>query len=174
MSFIDKHGYCFEKKDGKVIKRATRVWCEHFGKDKVPDGYVIHHINGDRLDDRIQNLQCVEDTIHRRYHNIKNYNEMSDYEKDDICLRLNIGREEWFDNLSENEKKERWLHLAKKNNTTGYYRVYKDKNKRMKQGFIWRYKYYDNGKLKAIVSVDIDKLKEKVLDKGLEWIEFND
>ena len=36
-----------------------------------------------------------------------------------------------------------------------------------------KYKYYDeNGKPHAIVSIDIDKLKEKVLACGLLWINY--
>ena len=31
-----------------------------------------------------------------------------------------------------------------------------------------------NGKQKTLSSVDLDKLKKKVLDKKLEWIEFKD
>lgn len=63
---------------------------------------------------------------------------------------------------------------SKVQNTSGYYRVCKAKNKRYKQGFRWSYQYYENGKHKEISSVDIKKLEEKVKEKGLEWEELND
>ena len=58
-------------------------------------------------------------------------------------------------------------------NTSGYYRVTKDKCPHCGQGFIWAYQYYDdNGKLKKVRSVDIKKLEGKVRNKGLEWREL--
>ncbi len=55
-------------------------------------------------------------------------------------------------------------------NTTGYYRVFKNKNSTYKQGFTWVYYYYDeNGKQKRVSSVDLKKLEVKVKEKGLPW-----
>ena len=60
--------------------------------------------------------------------------------------------------------------MSKSRNSTGFFRVTKQKDSCCKQGFKWKYQYIDeDGKQKAIYSVDIDKLKQKVLDKGLEW-----
>ena len=56
-----------------------------------------------------------------------------------------------------------------KKNTVGYYRVHKYKTSDCKQGFTYRYKYYENGKQRAISSVDIKTLEEKVKARGLEW-----
>ena len=43
------------------------VWEDWYGKP-VPNGCEIHHLNGDKLDNRIQNLQCVTKKNHRKYH----------------------------------------------------------------------------------------------------------
>jgi hypothetical protein len=52
------------------------------------------------------------------------------------------------------------------NNKTGYFRVHKMKKSNCKQGFVWRYSYYDdNGKRKSITSVDIKKLEKKLKQK---------
>ena len=60
--------------------------------------------------------------------------------------------------------------ISEAKNTSGYYRVSIIKNKTYKQGFTYVYGYCDeNGKKKTISSVYIDKLKEKVISKGLEW-----
>ena len=57
-----------------------------------------------------------------------------------------------------------------KSNTSGYFRVNKHKTSQCKQGFFWRYRYYDEyGKRREIVSVDIQKLEKKVKDRNLEW-----
>lgn len=63
---------------------------------------------------------------------------------------------------------------SRQQNTTGYYRVRKAKTNSCKQGFYYRYRYYDdNGKRKEISSVDIKKLEEKVKKAGLEWMKFD-
>lgn len=59
--------------------------------------------------------------------------------------------------------------ISRAQNTTGYYRVRKHKDSSCKQGFIWEYQYYDNGKRKSIKRIDIDKLEQKVKDQGLPW-----
>ena len=64
---------------------------------------------------------------------------------------------------------------SQKNNTSGYYRVYKHKSKSCKQGFTWEYRYTDeDGKRKKICSVDLDLLEKKVKAQGFEWRCFNE
>ena len=45
---------------------AVAVWCWHNGE--VPDGYEIHHINEDKTDDRLENLEAVLVSEHRSHH----------------------------------------------------------------------------------------------------------
>lgn len=61
-----------------------------------------------------------------------------------------------------------------KNHRTGILRVYPSVKSRTNQGFCWNYTYRENNKYKTISSVDLYKLKEKVLKKGLEWIVVNE
>lgn len=64
---------------------------------------------------------------------------------------------------------------SKNHNSSGYYRVYKHKSKTTKQGFIWEYRYTDkDGKRKKICSIDIQKLEERVKNKGFDWVCFKD
>lgn len=59
--------------------------------------------------------------------------------------------------------------LSERCNITGFYRVSKDKDNACKQGFLWRYKYCENGKQKSIKSVNLSKLQEKVKKYNLPW-----
>ena len=59
--------------------------------------------------------------------------------------------------------------ISEAQNTTGFYRVYKQKDNHYKQGFIWRYQYFLDSKRKSIKSVDLKKLEKKVKKEGLEW-----
>ena len=58
---------------------------------------------------------------------------------------------------------------SERHNTTGFYRISKEKGSSYKQGFRWVYRYFDNNKHKSISSIDLKKLEEKVRKEGLEW-----
>lgn len=64
------------------------------------------------------------------------------------------------------------LNISKQQNKTGYFRVSKEYGKQYKKGFRYRYIYLENGKRKEIKSVNLDNLKEKVIEKGLPWIKL--
>lgn len=56
-----------------------------------------------------------------------------------------------------------------KDNKTGYFRVIKTPKNDCKQGFYWRYQWREDGKRYCLSSVNFEKLKGKVLEKGLPW-----
>lgn len=62
--------------------------------------------------------------------------------------------------------------ISKKTNTSGYYRVYKQKGDTYKQGFRWVYRCKVNGKNICLKSVDLDKLERKVKEKGLPFFKL--
>ena len=37
--------------------------------DNIPEKYEIHHINGNKVDNRLQNLECLSKSEHRKRHN---------------------------------------------------------------------------------------------------------
>ena len=113
------------------------VWEDWYDK-KIPKGYDIHHLNGDKLDNRIQNLQCVERSAHIRFHS---------------------------KNISDEHRRKN----IEAHNTTGFLHVCKHKCSTCKQGFRWCYQYSVDGKQKPITSVDIFKLRDKVIARGLKW-----
>lgn len=60
----------------------------------------------------------------------------------------------------------------RKDNKSGYYRVYLDKDTSCAQGFIYRYNYKENGKNTSMAATKIEKLEQKVKEKGLPWKKF--
>ena len=65
------------------------------------------------------------------------------------------------------------IDFSKYKSSSGIYRVSFVENKRNGNDY-WSYQYYENSKLKRIVSVNLYKLKVIVLEKGLDWIEFSE
>ena len=51
----------------RVCQLHRRVWKDHFGE--VPKDHQIHHKNGIKTDNRIENLECVHIAERRRIHN---------------------------------------------------------------------------------------------------------
>lgn len=141
---VNNHGYyqiTSKIHNGKLLHRLIyeSVW------GKIPEGYVIHHIDGDKTNNCILNLLIVDKEHHSSLHN---KGRALPFE---LCKQRSIN-----------------------NSSTGYYRVTKDKTKYCKKGFIWLYQYRVNGKFKKIRSVDINKLEEKVKSKGLPWFKFGE
>jgi hypothetical protein len=84
------------------------------------------------------------------------------YDEEEIKVRQ-------YDKLRGKNK----LDFSKYKSTSGIYRVSFVENKRNGNDY-WSYQYYENSKLRRIVSVNLYKLKLVVLEKGLDWIEFTD
>ena len=62
--------YCYNRK--KWIAEHRAVWEEANGP--IPDGYVIHHVNGDKRDNRIENLEMLTMNEHHRGHFVRRMN----------------------------------------------------------------------------------------------------
>lgn len=138
---IDNEGYfkITSKREGNYNKRLHRLIIEKFYQIKILDGWVVHHNNQNKLDNRITNLYLMRTEKHNKLHNIS----------DKTAIKL-----------------------SKVQNSTGYYRVKKHKDKSCKQGFIWRYCYYQGGSRRCIESVNLNSLKEKVIKNNLIWREL--
>lgn len=53
---------------GKNFQEHRLVWEENFGK--IPEGCVVHHIDGDRKNNNIDNLAIMASGAHTRLHNL--------------------------------------------------------------------------------------------------------
>ena len=67
--------------------------------------------------------------------------------------------------MTEETKKK----MSKSHNTTGFYRVSKEKRNTCKQGFIWVYTDQSKSTRKRLTSTNLLKLQEKVEAQGLLW-----
>lgn len=56
-----------EGNKGKLLHRL--IWEDFYGKS-IPNGYSIHHKDGNPLNNEIWNLQCCENSKHMRFHAI--------------------------------------------------------------------------------------------------------
>jgi hypothetical protein len=54
------------KLNGKRIYSHRKVWT--LANGEIPDGYVIHHINGDSKDNRLENLAMMTKEAHHAFH----------------------------------------------------------------------------------------------------------
>ena len=57
---------------GKNLKTTylhRKIWEDHYGT--IPKGMVIDHINGDTVDNRIENLQCITQAQNNKRANYK-------------------------------------------------------------------------------------------------------
>lgn len=57
MIYVPMHGW---------IKFHHFVWEKAYGK--VPEGFILHHINLDKLDNRLENLQLLPLREHHKLH----------------------------------------------------------------------------------------------------------
>ena len=55
----------------KLSSNYRTKWKQYFGA--IPKGYVIHHIDGERDNNRMNNLVCIDRKIHSKYHREHNH-----------------------------------------------------------------------------------------------------
>ena len=181
---LDKDGYYRVTGSKNHYKYLHRLIYEDYYGIKIPKNFVIHHKNKIKTDNSIENLEMIERSEHSRFHN--EGRKLSDEIKQKISMnnkRPMLGKhhsEKTKQKLS-NAHKGKILSKEHKQNISFSskkeklpFRVIKKKRSDYVQGFIYKYRYQYNGKRKEISSVDLNKLKEKVLEKGLEWIEYDD
>lgn len=162
---INNNGYYWitSTKEGNLRKLLHRlIAADYFGDwiNNPEEPFDIHHIDGNRLNNCVLNLEPISPSEHMGLHH-KDKTVSKETKKKISESKIGKPRSE------ETKKK-----ISKTMNTTGYFRVTKHKCKTCKQGFRWIYQYYENGKKKAIFSIDIEKLEKKVKAKGLEWREI--
>ena len=221
---IGQNGYfkISSAKEGNGGKFLHRLILEDFYNITLPDDWVVHHNDGNKLNNNVWNLIPMPRSEHSSMHNKGNEciwkgKHLPKQMRENIS-RANKGRvftKEWCEKISKSKKgksvsietrkklsklnsgknnkmygknhteesklkmsksrkgvfpnKEHRLNLSKVKSSSGFYNVLKKKDESCKQGFIWRYQTTIENKIIRINSVDLIKLKQKVLDKNLIW-----
>jgi hypothetical protein len=57
------------KINGRSVSEHRWVWEQAYGP--IPLGYIVHHRNNDKLDNRLVNLELLTHAEHSRHHNDK-------------------------------------------------------------------------------------------------------
>jgi len=143
-----------EGNHGKLLHRL--IWEDFYGCE-IPDGYIIHHKDNNKTNNCILNLQLMVDHKHRVHHG----------KEKDNSLENNPMWE-------KNHKYESKVKMSQVRNKSGFFRVYKSKEPRTSQGFSWKYEMNIDGNKKTFTSVDLLRLKKRVLDNGYEWFVVNE
>ena len=60
------NGYKWVTRRGQVLLVHRLIWEEHYGK--IPSGMDIHHKDGNKLNNKIENLECLTREEHKARH----------------------------------------------------------------------------------------------------------
>ena len=154
------------RKEGNNNKALHRLIFEDFYGVEIPKGYSVHHKNGNKLDNCILNLQLLSESEHHRHHQ-----KGKKFSKEH-CKRIgDAQRGEKHHYYGKELPDDLRKKMSKTKTSSGFFRVFKKDTNQFKQGYCWIYSYYKEGEKKQtqISSIDLLKLKQKVLSKGLEW-----
>ena len=84
--FSKQHGRFIVYENGERKYRSRAVMEKYIGRDLMP-GEIVHHLNGDKTDDRIDNLELM---THQRHNNIHKNN--ITYSRSDLITALEKAR----------------------------------------------------------------------------------
>lgn len=176
-AYVDTQGYLriFSRKEGNCNKLVHRLVFEDFYQIKLSKNTHIHHEDGNKLNNEIWNLIPLNPSEHSRIHGIGVKCTEETRRKISKSLKGHKYSEESKEKmrqakLGKKQPLDMRINRSKTTNKLGLFRVFKSQNKSCKQGFDYCYNYTENGKTKTINSVNILKLKEKVINRGWEWI----
>lgn len=143
-------------------KKLHRLIYEDYHKCTLLPNAIIHHKDRNKTNNRIENLELMDRPTHIKLHhtNAKRSRETS----------INISNARKNIPCSPEHKLKNSTTL----NTTGFFRVTIGMCNSCKNGFIWEYQHCIGGKQKKIRATDLIRLKQKVLNNGLDWFVVNE
>lgn len=63
---LSKYGYYWRTKSGRCVYLHREVYEKHYGS--IPKGYIVHHKDGDKLNNSIDNLELMSRAEHASIH----------------------------------------------------------------------------------------------------------
>ena len=66
--YLDKRGYLQVQTPSGRIAEHHLTWSAYNAGLQLPKGFVIHHLNGKKTDNRIENLQMMPEEYHLQLH----------------------------------------------------------------------------------------------------------
>lgn len=190
-----------EGNNGKLLHRLIAADYFGDWINDTSNFFHIHHIDENKSNNCVLNLEPLSEFDHKSHHSygkpksIETKKKISQANKGNPSWikgkhhteetkkkisetqRGTVFSEKRRRNMSEAHKgnrlpEETKIKLSLSKNSTGYFRVTKNK---YRNGFSWRYYYYEeDGTKKSISSIDIGVLEEKVKAKGLPWFKLSD
>lgn len=67
-------------KNGRHVREHQVVYCEAYNLKIVPEYYVVHHLDHDKLNNKLSNLVLMEEAEHGLYHSLHRKRD-SEYKK---------------------------------------------------------------------------------------------
>ena len=123
--------------NGKTVHLPIHILLYKTFIGPIPNGYDVHHINGNKLDNRLENLELIDKHTHRKMHYEENYSELikkriAKCSKPIIQLTLNGEFVSEYPSAREAERQTGFSNGSINNCLKGRYKQY--------GGFIWKYK----------------------------------
>lgn len=91
----DRTGYylCTTKKDG--IRKRIHVYVWEYYNGLVPKGYHVHHIDGDKSNNEIENLTIMKSVDHAKYHGELLSDEEREWRRNNLNENANSKSKVW-------------------------------------------------------------------------------
>ena len=157
----------FSSKEGNLNKPLHRLIYEDFWGVKLPSEIIVHHKDGNKLNNCILNLEAMYRSDHSKLHMKNNEHMLGKSHTEETKKKQSISKQ----GIPRQELFKKQLSLQK--NNTGYFRVSKRKRNN-DQGFSWRYRVHELGKEVVFESKNLNTLKSKVIENGYEWVKLSE
>ena len=162
---IDNKGYYVitSTKEGNNGKKLHRLIYEDYHGVTLPSDVDIHHIDGNKINNDLDNLELLSHAEHSRQHMLGDRNPMKSKE-----ARLKLSQ------YCKGRKRDKSIYikqsksLSTSQNSLGLYRVSKVNCNECKYGTRFVYKCLNDDKRINISSVDLLKLKQKIVKVNIQ------